>query len=105
MLAFQTPAVERPLKISAGNSATQVQSGWWNWTVFIEGSEDVLRSVRCVEYTLHPTFPDPVRTVCSRGTGREAFPLSSSGWGTFQIGIRVVLKDGRIQELTHHLRF
>lgn len=105
VLVLEARPVERPLKISADNSATQVRSGWWDWTVFIEAPDEVLRQIRCVEYTLHPTFPDPVRTICRRGTGRQAFALHGSGWGTFQIRIRVILNDGRIQELTHHLRF
>jgi transcription initiation factor IIF auxiliary subunit len=93
--------------VSAANTAREEpgRPGWWLWTVFIEGPEEALRRIRCVEYTLHETFPDRVRTVCERGRGREAFALSSSGWGTFTVRIRAILDSGRVQELTHPLRF
>ena len=103
-LQFVTPRVAQAVAITADNTATKVSPDWWNWTVFIKGPNDVLAQISCVEYTLHPTFPDPTRKVCSRGTG-PAFSLSSSGWGTFQIRIRVFLRDGKIQELTHDLKF
>lgn len=105
MLSFDTPAVEQPLPIKTGNTAKQVREDWWNWTVFIEGPEEVLDKVRCVEYTLHPTFANPVSTICDRGKGSRGFSLTASGWGTFEIGIRVFLKDGRVQKLTHNLKF
>jgi len=105
VLTFVAPPIERPLPITTGNVATEVRKGWWNWTVFVQGPDDVLDQIQCVEYTLHPTFPNPVREVCDRGTGPRAFALSTTGWGTFQLQIRVFFKDGRVQELTHYLKF
>jgi hypothetical protein len=99
------PTVVPAPNITAGNVATRVSEQQWNWTVFIRGSEDALDQVDCVEYTLHPTFPNPQQVVCERGTGSAAFPLSASGWGTFEIRIRVFMKDGRVHELTHNLQF
>jgi transcription initiation factor IIF auxiliary subunit len=58
-----------------------------------------------VEYKLHPTFTNPVRIINRRGSGPHAFPLTTSGWGTFTITIRVYYKDGTHQRLTHSLRF
>jgi transcription initiation factor IIF auxiliary subunit len=74
----------------------------WEWTIFIEADQEVLSRIQCVEYTLHETFPDPVRTVCSAG---NKFALSSNGWGTFTIKIRVILRDGTQKTLTHDLKF
>ena len=106
MLTFTTaPSVGVSFPIKVDNDAKEIRKGWWKWTVFIQGPENVLDQVRCVEYTLHRTFPNPVREVCDRGTGPRAFALTTSGWGTFEIRIRVFLKDGRVQELTHVLRF
>lgn len=105
MLRFVAPPVEVPLQIRANNTATPAGRGWWNWTVYIEGKAEDVNQIQCVEYTLHPTFPNPVREVCHRGTDPHAFPLSTAGWGTFQIQIRVFLKNGRVQMLTHYLRF
>jgi transcription initiation factor IIF auxiliary subunit len=92
------------LPIKTDNDAIRLKSGSWSWTVFLRGPENVLGRIQCVEYTLHPTFPNPVREVCVRGTGSRAFQLSAKGWGTFQIPIRIFLKDGQVAELTHDLR-
>ena len=105
MLSFEAPQVERPLPISADNTARQIRTGYWTWTVFIKAPEEVLSQVQCVQYTLHPTFADPVREVCERGSTSQAFPLTATGWGTFLIPVRVTLKNGRSQELSHQLRF
>ncbi|MFW2440178.1 MAG: pYEATS domain-containing protein [Arenicellales bacterium] len=56
----------------------------------------------CVEYTLHPTFPGTVRKLCDSTNG---FELSSSGWGTFNVKIKVMFKDGRTKKLNHMLIF
>jgi len=90
---------------TTGNTAQLAPDKRWDWTVFILGSEEDLNLIRCVEYTLHPTFPNPVRTVCERGKGPHAFSLSTNGWGTFRIQIRVLLKDGDPVVLSHQLKF
>ena len=105
MLTFEAPPVEDPLPIETRNVAISVGKNRWKWTVFIQGSSNVLDQIRCVEYTLHPTFPKPVQEVSKRGTGSRAFALSAIGWGTFQIRLRVFLRNGQVQELTHDLRF
>lgn len=103
-LKFASRPVERAAPIRAASTARRVSDDWWNWTIYIEGPPESLAQVRCVEYTLHPTFPDPVREVCERGTG-PAFPLSARGWGTFTVKVRVFFRSGAVQELTHQLSF
>lgn len=105
MLNFSAPPVERSLPITADNTSRRVREDWWDWEVFIQGPEEALQQVQCVEYTLHPTFPRPVREMVDRGQGAHAFPFSASGWGTFKIPIRVFLKNGQVQELIHQLHF
>jgi transcription initiation factor IIF auxiliary subunit len=104
-LAFTSPPVRQPLPITADNVATPTNKNRWRWTVFVKGPEDALAKIQCVEYTLHPTFFEPVQEMCERGEGPQAFALSAVGWGTFEIKIRVFLKDGTAQELTHQLKF
>lgn len=104
-LSLATPPVGEALPIRVDNEAEKVGEGLWKWTVFIEGPSNALDQIQCVEYTLHPTFPNPVREVCDRGIGPHAFALTAKGWGTFQLYIRVFLRDGRVQELTHNLIF
>lgn len=73
---------------------------WWEWWVWIEGADAELDAISQVIYTLHPTFPNPVRTIRDR---RSKFRLSTGGWGTFRIRAKVVLKSGSPIELQHEL--
>ncbi|GAB6910181.1 hypothetical protein JCM12296A_60390 [Desulfosarcina cetonica] len=93
--------------ISASNVAqrSKNRSDYWDWTIFIKGPDDVLEKIEYVEYTLHPTFPNPVRIINERGYGPYAFPLSTSGWGTFTVKVKVYYKDGTYQQMSHYLKF
>jgi transcription initiation factor IIF auxiliary subunit len=51
---------------------------------------------------LHPTFPNPVRNVSDRASN---FTLNASGWGTFEVGALVHLRDGTTTILSHELDF
>ena len=104
MLEFTARRGDVP-EISVENIAAEVRKGWWSWEVFLVAPDAALAQVKCVEYTLHPTFTQPVQRVCSRGCGLQAFKLSGSGWGTFDIGVRVSLADGRQIALKHPLSF
>jgi hypothetical protein len=75
---------------------------WWDWSVWMEGTPKELDGVAHVMYTLHPTFPDPVRRVASR---RNKFRLDSSGWGEFEIFAEIVRKDGTRLKRKHWLTF
>lgn len=90
---------------TADNISAQVRPRWWKWTVFLVGEEQYLNQVNCVEYTLHPTFPNPVRTVCRKGDNRYPYALSAAGWGVFTIRIRVFLRSGETYSLSHDLKF
>ena len=73
--------------------------GWWDWTVFLDGD---ISNVDHVEYVLHPTFPDPIKTVTTPG---NRFAFRTSGWGTFEVQAHVYKKDGSMTELAHLLEF
>ena len=75
---------------------------WWKWSLWIEGSDDDLDQIQSVTYTLHPTFPEPIRTVTDRAS---KFQLRRSGWGIFLIPVQVRLKNGRTVKLEHQLQF
>jgi len=92
--------------IRTGNNARRLGGNQWEWTVFIAADDGTLGQIQCVQYTLHPTFPDPIRRICERGgRGDAAFPLTARGWGTFEVGIKVEFRDGSARELRHMLRF
>jgi hypothetical protein len=85
--------------------ATKMADSLLEWIVFLKASPEALGQIRCVEYTLPPTFPIPVVTVCDIGRVSEPFPLHASGRGTFDIKLRVFLKDGQVIYLSHALKF
>ncbi len=74
---------------------------WYEWCVFLDGDATVLNRIASVEYTLHPTFTDPIRLVRDRST---RFALFSNGWGGFTIRIDVEWQDGSHTKTTHVLR-
>jgi transcription initiation factor IIF auxiliary subunit len=74
---------------------------WWKWAVWVEGSDDDLDQVEHVEWTLHPTFPNPIRKCRDRA---DKFRLETGGWGVFPIRARVQMKDGNSIRLSHHLQ-
>src|SRR5260370_4622720 len=75
------------------NNTAKYSSGRYTWTVFLLADESILKNVDYVEYTLHPSFPNPVQYVKERGT-KCAFPLTSSSWGEFEVKVKVAFKDG-----------
>jgi len=91
--------------ISTDNVSRYVGNGKWDWTIFIKASDEVLRGISCVEYTLHSTFPVPLQRVCERGSGVYAFGLTMNGWGTFLVPIKIIYKSGTPRYLKHMLVF
>jgi transcription initiation factor IIF auxiliary subunit len=75
-------------------------SDWWMWSVWIDGPEVELDDLDHVEYTLHPTFPKPVRVVNDRDS---KFRLSAAGWGVFTIYVKAMHKNGQATRLEHEL--
>lgn len=73
---------------------------WWKWWIWIEGLDNELDQIDHVVYTLHPTFPNPVRTINDRNT---KFRLETAGWGVFQIYAIIFKKNGEEIRLTHDL--
>ncbi len=78
-----------------------LKGGWWKWEAFLddEGSGD-LDKVEHVEYVLHPTFSNPVRTISDRESN---FALRTQGWGTFPLTAFVYTRDGQKQKLVHEI--
>jgi len=74
---------------------------WWDWSVWIEGTEQELDSIESVEYTLHPTFPNPVRKITDRAS---KFRLKTAGWGGFTVYAKALHKDGGDTWLEHELK-
>lgn len=73
---------------------------YFEWEVFLDEPQQVLDKVEAVEYRLHRTFPDPIRTVTDRAS---RFSLKAAGWGEFVIYITVYMQDGSEVDTEHHL--
>lgn len=74
---------------------------WWEWAIWIEAADEELDKIDFVEYTLHPTFVNPVRINKDRKT---KFRLETAGWGVFTVYAKVVLQNGKEKNLEHMLK-
>lgn len=93
-------------KITTKNTSKYIGKDQWEWKIFIVSDDETLDEVECVEYTLHPTFPDPIKKICRKGpNSRRGFFLTAKGWGTFTIGVKIIFKDGGVRYLKHKLIF
>lgn len=88
------------MPLSVRQSSTYQGSDWWDWSVWIDGSQRELNRVESVIYKLHETFPEPLQT---RSDRTDKFRLSSAGWGGFTIGVQVRTRDGETINFEHPL--
>jgi transcription initiation factor IIF auxiliary subunit len=103
-LAVCMYAAENP--VSVDNTATYLGNDQWRWTIFITAPDGVLRSVAYVQYTLHPTFADPIQRVDKLGDdASHPFGLTRTGWGVFEVPVKVVFKNGEQVNLKYMLKF
>ncbi|CAM9105302.1 unnamed protein product, partial [Ectocarpus fasciculatus] len=88
------PIVYGSVAFSLGKKADETATH--KWTLFIRGpsDEDLSAFVSKVAFSLHPSFPHPVREVCS-----APFEITEAGWGEFEAGIRIFFKDSDEQPL------
>jgi len=77
----------------------------WEWTIYIKADNTVLDQIDCVTYTLHPTFPNPIRKVCVKGMVDHAFSYTTRGWGTFMVKVLIQFKDKSEVRKQHQLVF
>lgn len=98
ILIAASQAVQGQSHIETRNSAHYAGNGLFDWTICVRAERSVLDSIDYVEYTLHPTFPNPVQY----GRGPN-FSLSASGWGEFNIDVKIGLKDGTVSRRQHWL--
>jgi hypothetical protein len=97
----QLPPSE-PGPVSARNTAEKIGENQWRWTIFVDADRDTLSQIACVDYILHPSFDPPVQASC---TSADNFAFSATGWGTFEVGVRIRFRNGTERQLTHMLTF
>lgn len=74
------------------------------WTIFLRGleNEDVSYYIKQVVFKLHDTYPNPTRIVTA-----PPFELTETGWGEFDIGIKIHFVDAaneKVLNFYHRLR-
>jgi transcription initiation factor IIF auxiliary subunit len=70
--------------------------------IYLEGPD--LPYVRSATYRLHPTFPDPIRTV-TRTVSNPTCALEIWTWGLFEIHVEIEDKSGARQALEYRLNY
>ena len=73
----------------------------WDWTIYLDANQQTLSKIEYVEYTLHKTFRNRIKTTSN---SQNNFALKSNGWGEFDIKVKVFFKDGKIRNLSHWLQ-
>lgn len=92
--------------ISTVNTSRRLNKDQWEWTVFINAYDQVLRNISCVEYKPQSTSTNPSKKVCARGTGNQPFAFSGKSLGTIDIYITIIFKDRQTpRSLKHRLKF
>lgn len=84
---------------------------YYDWKVFVRLNKDhkfkIESIIESVTFSLHPTFPNPDRKI--KAVTNNEFSMGTSGWGTFDIDIKVEFKaaSGATDPigLTHSLTF
>lgn len=89
------------MSIRVEQAATRRGQDSWDWSVWLEGTDEVLDQIESAEYVLHPTFPNPVREMSNRANN---FRLNARGWGEFMIHVNIHLKDGETVKYDHWLK-
>jgi len=79
--------------VSIAGVATGPPKGPWKWTIFLKGAPDAIAHVGCVQYVLKGNFPNPTRTICSRGSEERSFSTSGTTWGAFNVSGTVTFDD------------
>lgn len=90
--------------IRSYNAASPRDEKYFDCLVFLSGPAVVLERIECVEYTLHETFTNPRRKIC-RPEADPNFSLAFYAWGTFDIPVKITMKDGAQMEWVHGLHF
>jgi transcription initiation factor IIF auxiliary subunit len=73
----------------------------YDWCVFAGAEKEMIDRIASITYHLHPTFPNPTRIATNK---EHRFPLVSSGWGEFSVGIKIEFTDGSRESTSYWLR-
>lgn len=77
------------------NKYELLHDGWFDWTVYIDGTDDELNKINQVTYILHKSFSE--RRIVSTNQSNN-FARTNKGWGEFLLKAEVILKNGNKME-------
>ena len=87
------------VNIKQSSKKDEKKENYWNWSVWIDTSREIIEKISYVEYILHSSFRNRVRKISSKSNN---FKLSSKGWGEFKIYIKVFFEDNEEPILLCH---
>ena len=95
------PFIYGSIAVNIGKKAKE--SATHKWCVYVRGlnKENISNFVKSVQFTLHPSFQNNIRTI-----NKFPFELYEVGWGEFDIKIKIELIDENVKpiELIHSLK-
>ena len=97
---FRKRLVSRGFNYEVVNSANYAGSGKYNWTLFILAPKRQLDKISYVEYTLHPSLPNPIRKAYDPDSN---FSIDGFAYAEFDVYVLVMNKNGEGIYVTHRL--
>ena len=97
-LLISSPLALSALDITAHNTSEYLGKGKWQWTVFIQASQQVLNDIERVEYTLDPASQSPAQGVDSIGDPSVPFALTNIGREASEISVKIIFRDAETQD-------
>ena|SRR5690242_19545777 len=82
------------------NTSQYIGKGRYKWKVYLEASQNVLGTIRRVQYTLHPTFKDTL----VNGNSHDKFSYTATGWGEFSLYVNIYYINNRYERLKYWLK-
>ncbi len=100
-LAFGNEPPVGPLAVSVNNRSKQIEPGWWEWV----SMSTVRRANWIGSVASSPRCTRHLRTRSGWSADRPSrFERVARGWGTFTIGVKLMLKDGSVRQLNYPLQ-
>lgn len=100
--ALVIPIVYGNISFSLGKRSAPGESTH-KWCVYVRSpsDHDLSYAIERVAFKIHDTFPNPLREFTS-----PPYVVSESGWGEFEVGIRIYLRDKSFApiNITHRLK-
>jgi hypothetical protein len=85
------------------NTSSNIGSGRYKWTAYIEADKSILSRIDHVEYRLPDAYGDKAfRKVSTPKTGKYPFQISDVAFEPFSIGATVFFRDGGAQKLSDY---